>query len=131
MIYDGDLKIEFRAVPFSNYHALQYRISPDQDLTYEIEKSFLGFKYTKKRKYDTSWKDIYKFLNYPGAYKYDEDSCWIHYLLKDYKEFNEIKNSYHTYGEFFNYLDDKNDKEKKNWLKEKIEKYNDLHSIWS
>ena len=38
--YQNNLKIEFRAVPYSINHAIEYRISPDQDLEFEVEKSF-------------------------------------------------------------------------------------------
>ena len=58
MKYRNDLKIEFKAEIFGssgNYHALMYRISPYQDLTYTEERSFLGFKYNIKKEFDTSW----------------------------------------------------------------------------
>ena len=55
MKYREDLKIEFKAEIFGSvgtYHVLMYRISPDQDLTYIEERSFLGFKYKVKKKFD-------------------------------------------------------------------------------
>ena len=55
MKYREDLKIEFKAEIFGSvgtYHVLMYRISPDQDLTYETEVSIFGlFKIKLKRKY--------------------------------------------------------------------------------
>ena len=56
-----DLKIEFRAVPYaSGSRVLEYRISPEQDLTYYVEKSYLWglIKFKSKCKYDTGWKRI-------------------------------------------------------------------------
>ena len=56
MKYLPHLKIEFCAVPYSSEHVLQYRISPDQDLSYEEEKNILGlFKIKLKKKFKTDW----------------------------------------------------------------------------
>ena len=48
--YNNNLKIEFRAVPYSTSHVLEFRISPDQDLNYEVEKSFFFVLNTRKRR---------------------------------------------------------------------------------
>ena len=50
MIYRNDLKIEFKAEIYGQgiYHVLMYRISPNQDLNYIEERSFLGFKHKVK-----------------------------------------------------------------------------------
>jgi hypothetical protein len=67
MIYRDDLKIEFKAVPYGSsglYHRLMYRISPDQDLTYYKEYSFLGIKFKLKKKFDTSWQNGWQYLTW-------------------------------------------------------------------
>lgn len=80
--YNNNLKIEFRAVPYSTSHVLEFRISPDQDLNYEVEKSFFGIKYKKKNKYSTSWRQPTRFLNYPSAYLYNEEDCYLPIFVK-------------------------------------------------
>lgn len=42
--YNRNLKIEFRAVPYSSTsHVLEFLISPNQDLNFEVEKSFFWY----------------------------------------------------------------------------------------
>ena len=93
MKYREDLKIEFKAEPYGlcgNYHVLMYRISPDQDLTYTEERSFLGFKYKVKKEFDTSWQEAHQYLNYPSAHLYDEPQT-NPVLMSEHKEFEEWK----------------------------------------
>lgn len=113
--YQNNLKIEFRAIPYSTTHALEYRISPDQDLEFEVEKSFLGFKYKKKNKYKTNWHQVEHFVNYLGACRYDESECYLPIFVHNKKEFEEFKNNYKTIGEFFAWLDKENERERKEW----------------
>lgn len=119
MKYRDDLKVEFRAVPFGSFsgdHVLQYRISPDQDLTYYKEYSFLGFKFSIKRKYKTNWHDATKCLNYSSAYLYDESEVWGHpVFINSKKELNEYKERYKTIGEYFDYIDRINKTELNNY----------------
>ena len=68
MNYIEDLKVEFKGESFGStgtYHILMYRISPNQNLNYHEEHSFLGFKYKVKKKIDTSWHRAVQYLNYP------------------------------------------------------------------
>lgn len=117
MKYRNDLKIEFKAETYGSlgrYHVLMYRISPDQDLTYTEERSFLGFKYNVKKKFDTSWHKAYQYLNYPGACYYDEPQT-NPVLMGNFEEFEEWKTSCKTMGEFFDRLDEINKQEIEEW----------------
>lgn len=132
MKYRNDLKIEFKAETYGSsgtYHVLMYRISPDQDLTYTEEHSFLGFKYKVKKEFDTSWYNAYKYLNYPGACNYDEPQT-NPVLMKDRKEFEEWKSSCKTMGEFFDRLDKINEKEINEWKLDR-EKYLNKCKTWA
>lgn len=117
MKYRNDLKIEFKAETYGSsgsYHVLMYRISPNQDLTYTEEHSFLGCKYNVKKKFDTSWHEAYQYLNYPGACYYDEPQT-NPILMEDRKEFEEWKTSCKTMGDFFDRLDKINKQEIEEW----------------
>lgn len=105
-----DLKIELRAVKFSessNLHALEYRISPDQDLRYHKEHIWLWglIKFKTVSKYSTSWKRPVTFFNGAISKYYDEyDSISNNYPIFVYNkhEFENWKSAYKTYGEFIN-----------------------------
>ena len=130
MKYRNDLKIEFKAETYGSsgrYHVLMYRISPDQDLTYIEERSFLGFKYKVKKKFDTSWHKAYQYLNFPSACQYDEPQT-NPILMDDQKEFEEWK-QYKTIGEFFDRLDKINEKEINEWKQDR-EKYLNKCETW-
>lgn len=131
MKYRNDLKIEFKAEIYGSvgtYHVLMYRISPDQDLTYTEERSFLGFKYTVKKKFDTSWHKAYQYLNYPSARLYDEPQT-NPVLMNKLEEFEEWKSNCKTMGEFFDRLDKINEKEIEEWKRDR-EKYLGNTKTW-
>lgn len=131
MKYRADLKIEFKAVPHGLsgiYHVLMYRISPDQDLTYTEEHSFLGFKYNVKKKFDTSWYKAYQYFNYPGACEYNIPQT-NPVLMNNQEEFEEWKTSCKTMGEFFDRLDKINEKEIDEWKQDR-EKYLNKCKTW-
>lgn len=131
MKYRDDLKIEFKAEIYSStgrYHVLMYRISPNQDLTYTEERSFLGFKYKVKKKFDTSWHTAYQYLNYPGSSKQDNPQT-NPVLMGDREKFEEWKTSCKTMGEFFDRLDKINEKEINEWKQDR-EKYLNKCKTW-
>ena len=131
MKYRNDLKIEFKAEFHCKggiYHMLMYRISPDQDLTYIEERSFLGFKYKVKKEFDTSWYKAYQYLNYPSADQYDKPRT-IPVLMLYQEEFEEWKSSCKTMGEFFARLDKINEKEINEWKRDR-EKYLNKCKTW-
>lgn len=132
MVYRNDLKIEFKAKiygPLGRYHVLMYRISPNQDLNYIEERSFLGFKYKVKNKFDTSWHKAYQYLNYPGACEYDEPQTFP-VLIKEYEEFEEWKTSCKTMSEFFDSLNKINKQEIEKWKIDR-EKYLNECKTWT
>jgi hypothetical protein len=131
-IYSDDLKIEFKAEIYGSsgrYHVLMYRISPNQDLTYTEERSFLGFKYKVKKKFDTSWHTAHQYLNYPGSSKYDNPQK-NPVLMEDQKEFEKWKTSCKTIGEFFARLDKINEREINEWKLDR-EKYLNNRKPWT
>ena len=131
MKYREDLKIEFKAETYGRvgiYHVLMYRISPDQDLTYTEERSFLGFKYKVKKEFDTSWHKACQYLNYPSADMYDKPQT-NPVLMKEQKEFEEWKTNCKTMGEFFARLDKINEKEIEKWKRDR-EKYLNNTKTW-
>lgn len=128
--YNRNLKIEFRAVPYSSTsHVLEFRISPDQDLNFEVEKSFFGIKYKKKNKYSTSWHQPMRFLNYPSAYLYDEEDCYLPIFVRTRKDLENFKSKYKTIGEFFDWIDRENKREKNEWQTEQAN-YAKEHTDW-
>lgn len=132
MIYRNDLKIEFKAEIYGSlgkYHVLMFRISPYQDLTYIEERSFLGFKYNVKKKFDASWYEVHQYLNYPSACHYDEPQR-IPVLMEEHEEFEKWKTSCKTMGEFFDRLDKINKQEIEKW-KINREKYLNEYKTWT
>lgn len=130
MKYRNDLKVEFKGRVYGTsgtYHVLMYRISPDQDLTYTEERSFLGFKYKVKKEFDTSWHEAYQYLNYPGAEEYDEPQT-NPVLIRGYEEFEEWKQC-KTMGEFFDRLGKVNEREIDEWKRHR-EKYLNNCKTW-
>ena len=116
----NDLKIELKAEIYGSlgiYHVLMYRISPDQDLTYTEERSFLGFKYTVKKKFDTSWHEAYQYLNFPSACQYAEPQT-NPVLMREQEEFEKWKQC-KTMGEFFDRLDKINEIEINEWKQDR------------
>ena len=123
-IYNKDLKIEFRAVPYSTSHVLEYRISPDQDLTYKTEVSIFGlFKIKLKRKYKTNWHQPYIFTNWPGSERYSKESGepYLPMFVRDKNEFKKIQSAFKTIGEFFDYVNKEEAKEEAEWQKARNE----------
>ena len=131
MKYRNDLKIEFKAETYGRvgiYHVLMYRISPDQDLTYTEERSFLGFKYNVKKEFDTSWHKARHYINYSGAERYNKPRT-IPVLMLYQEEFEEWKSSCKTMGEFFARLDKINEKEIEKWKRDR-EKHLNNTKTW-
>ena len=132
MKYRNDLKIEFKAESYGSsgtYHVLMYRISPEQDLNYTEDRSFLGIKYKVKKKFDTSWHEAHQYLNYPSACLYDEPQT-NPVLMRDYEEFKGWKTSCKTMGEFFDKLDKINEREIAEWEQDREKQLNN-RKTWS
>ena len=133
MVYRRDLKIEFRAVPYTTTsHVLEYRISPNQDITYKKEYSIFGFKFYLNRKFDTGWIKPIWFRNYSWDKFFTEESrCWAPIFINSKQHLREeYKIKYKTIGEFYDYLKEHDDKEKQAW-KAHRQKYLDECGIWN
>ena len=131
MSYIEDLKVEFKGESFGStgtYHVLMYRISPNQNLTYHEEHTFLGFKYKVKKKVDTSWYRAVQYLNYPLSERYSEPQT-NPVLLENIEEFEEWKTNCKTMGDFFARLDEINTKEIEDW-KQSRKKYLNNIKTW-
>ena len=132
MKYNRDLKIEFRAVPYTKTsHVLEYRISPNQDITYKKEYSIFGFKFYLNKMFDTRWKQPIWFRNYSfDRFFTEESSCWTSIFIDSKQHLQEYKMKYKTIGEFYDYLKEHDDKEKQAWEAHR-QKYLDECGIWN
>lgn len=130
--YTKKLKIEFRAVPYAqDKHVLEYRISPNQDLSYENEISWLWglIKFKVKHKFETNWHRACKFLNYPSAYLYEQEHNYLPVFVDDRKELKKIQTAFSTIGEFFEYMENEDQKEIDKWQQDR-NKYLKDKLIW-
>lgn len=100
-----NLKIEFRAVPYAHEeHVLEYRISPDQDITYYKEKRLFGI-----FKYSTSWQEIKVFECGLTSHYYDVDK-WLNYMpiwCNGQDTLNWFKRTFETFGAFEKYISER------------------------
>lgn len=128
-----DLKIEFRAVPYAldSIHILEYRISPNQDLTYEENVSWLWglIKFKRNRKFSTKWIEAGQFQNYPSAYLYEEDHNYLPIFIREKNDLEEFKYKYKTIGDFYDMIDKHDAKEKAKWQIER-DKYLENLGTW-
>jgi len=124
MKYRDDLKIELRAVPYASYsHALEYRISPDQDLRYledDDEKSWFGFIMKlvhKNKKYDTSWHQP-RIFSYPVTmelHEFDNEFNWGPILCNSAKSLKNFKEQFKTYGDIRKFIKEHTEKSYEKW----------------
>ena len=122
----NDLKIQFRAVSYAkSNHVLEYRVDPNQDLTYKKTIGFWIFKFTIKRKYSIKWHRPEHYWNHCTAKYYTEDSWnnWGPYFIEHHESLDWYKNNFKTIGEFLKYHNDYSNKEYKAW---KIDRANYL-----
>lgn len=132
-MFRRDLKIEFRAVPYASdsTHVLEYRISPDQDLTYYENVSWLWglIKFKRKRKFSTEWVRAEQFLNYPSAYLYEEYHNYLPIFIRKRNDLELYKYNCKTIGDFYDMIDKNDAKEKAEWSKERNAHLNNK-GIW-
>lgn len=134
MMNERDLKIELRAVVYGSgagNRVLEYRFSPDQNLSIEIdavnwwqrlEKKLFPGKYMDQ--FDTYWRIPHVFSNYEHfAHLYEkyDDQNWIPIWVRDNKEFEEYKNKFKTYGDLRDWQMEWNDKFIEKWEKRRAE----------
>ena len=123
-----DLKIQFRAVYYAeSNHVLEYRVDPNQNLTYYKEYSFLGIHWKIKKKYKTDWIQPEHYWNHCTAKYYDENDSFNFgpYFIENQKELDWYKNNFKTIGEFLKYHIEYSNKEYEEW---KIDRINYLKS---
>lgn len=123
-----DLKIELRGVWYSSARinrVLEYRISPDQDLSIRIEprnvlerieKFLLPWKYESK--WSTDWFRVQVFSKNNsdmGSREFENDYNWGPYWIYKKEQFEKLKEDLKTYGD----------------LKEMVDKWNnEMWSVW-
>ena len=132
MKYFPSLKVEFRAVPYASSHVIEYRISPEQDVTYFQEVSFLWiFKFKVKRKFDTSWKQPQLFRCTLTSKYYPENDTVNYMPLFIYKkeDLDEYVRKYKTIGEWFEWMDKIEETEKAKYQNERAE-YLEQSTTW-
>ena len=134
-----DLKIQLRAVPFASYSkVLEYRIDPEQELTYEKEPSNfferilkkLGFKLI--RTFNTSWKQPRQFSNPLTMELYDfrDDFNWGPIWCDNQDSLNYYKRMFKTYKDLQDYLTQVNEKGYENWKKARTEYLNKRKALY-
>ena len=99
----SNLLIEFRAVPYaSDYHVLEYRINPNQDLTYLKKFKILGISLKIKSRYRPMWTEAERFMNGLTSYQYDvyDDIHIMPIFIHTKDELEFYKRRYRTIGEF-------------------------------
>lgn len=134
-----NLKIQLRAVPFASYsRALEYRIDPEQELTYEKEPSNfferilkkLGFKLI--RKYSTDWKQPRQFSNplTMELYDFSDDFNWGPIWCDNQDSLDYYKRMFKTYKDLQDYLAQVNEKGYENWKKARTEYLNKHKTLY-
>ena len=128
-----NLKIEFRAVPYAHEeHVLEYRISPDQDITYYKEKRLFGiFKYRQKCKYSTSWQEIRVFECNLTSHYYDVDK-WLNYMpiwCNGQDTLDWFKRTFQTLGAFEKYIAEREKPELERYWKKRKKYLEDRNKI--
>lgn len=118
-----NLKIEFRAVPYVHEtKVLEYRISPEQDLTYYDDVNLLWglIKFKRKKKYSTKWKQVQEF-HCSFLSQYNDVYHWLNYVpiwCNNQETLNWFKRTFETYGAFEKYVADRERAEyEKYWLR--------------
>lgn len=130
--YFPELKVDFRAVPYASKHVLEYRINPNQDITYYQEISVFGlFKFKIKRKFDTSWKQPYLFHCSCTSKYYPEDNDMNYMPLFIYRKshLDEYKRDFKAIGMWMKWMDKKEEEEKAKYKYER-NAYLEEHTTW-
>lgn len=130
-----DLKIELRAYPVATdrgtlVHRLDYRISPNQDLSHYVNVSWFGgrIKFRFKWWYSTKWKAARYFRGTFSNHGFDESINWEFIELDKESELDRYK-QFSTYGDFKFFLDSMGTHYYNDWLPKRNE-YLSQHKIW-
>ena len=119
-----NLKIQLRSVPYASYsHVLEYRIDPNQDITYEaVPNNFFG-KLLKKigwkfiKTFDTSWHQPQVFMNWVSMalYEFDDSFNWGPIWCDSKNTLENFKRQFVTYGDLRRYIEEKTNESYKRW----------------
>lgn len=128
-----NLKIQLRAVPYANEsRVLEYRIDPNQNITYEKEPTNfferilkkIGFKFI--RKYNTKWERPSVFSNplTMAYYEFYDEFNWGPIWCDNQDSLNYYKRMFKTYKDICDYITEVNIKGHERWEKERAEYLN-------
>ena len=115
------LKIELRAYPISaETRVLEYRVSPNQELTQEIEKKYLFglIKIKKRKKIDTSWIRPKRSLKLEFL-EFDDYTNWCDISCDGQYELNRFKTKLKTLKDMEEFLNNEKDKAYEEWIKKR------------
>lgn len=131
-----NLKIEFRAVPYSFSHVLEYRFSPNQDLWYHEEHEWLCglIKFSLPKKYSTKWSRVTIFFNGVTTKFYPEDEAEsrfgdFSYIIHSREDLQEFKDKFKTFGEFMKWYSAENKRKREEYINDR-KQYLKEQGIW-
>jgi len=122
--YDYNFKIQLRAVPYaSSSHVLEYRLDPNQDLTYEEEKTYFFGLFKRKviKSFDTDWHQIRLFCNGVTSHMYDanDDFNYAPIWCESKNDLEYYKSQFNTYGDLATYIRKHNEKAREQHAKDR------------
>lgn len=138
---EEDLKIELRAVIYvegSNGRVLEFRFSPDQDLSYEVEPRGWWQRLEKKwhpdryvEHYSTYWHRPKVMSDNSLAYLCAQDASinQIPIWVKDKNQFQDYKDKFKTYRDLLDWMAEWNRVNVEKWRNKRIELLGD-RSDW-
>lgn len=133
------LKIQLRAVSFAIHsHVLEYRIDPNQDITYEEEPTNfikrllkkLGWKFVKT--FNTSWHQPQVFRDplSMGEHDFYDDFNWGPIWCDTKEVLEHFKSKFKTYGDLITYLEEDTMKCHKKWQVERAKYLKNKETIY-
>lgn len=106
----NDLKIQFRAIPYTDIsYIIQYRVDPNQNLYYAKQVSLFGglIKFNIKLRAFTWWHEVYYFAYTSGEEDIDSDAHYLPLFCDTRTELDWYKNKFKTIGSFEKYIEEK------------------------
>lgn len=131
---EKDLKIQFRAVRYglTDTRVLQYRIDPEQDLSYTTQVKYLFglIKFNVKKKYSTEWHTPEYFIGTEVDESKSHYLNWRPFWIKSQEDLDSFKKKYKTFGEFEKHISQLSAEGEKKWnsgRKEFLEKVKTIY----
>ena len=124
--YDYNFKIQLRAVPYaSTGYVLEYRLDPNQDLTYEEEETYFFGLFKRKviKSFDTNWHQIHWFCNSLTSYVYEANNelNYAPIWCESKNDLEYYKSQFNTYGDLATYVRKHNEKAYEQHAKDRAE----------